>query len=448
MDLVFYNTLTREKEVFKPLNPGAVSMYHCGPTVYGQAHIGNMRAFFLADILRRTFEYMGLEINQTMNITDVDDKTIKQSRDEGTGLSELTQKYENIFLTDLRAMNIIEPKTLLRATENIGIMISLVEKLIEKEYAYKGSDGIYFSINKVTNYGKLAKISPSRETKSRIRNDEYDKENPQDFALWKFYTDDDGDVGWDAPFGRGRPGWHIECSAMSMNTLGETFDIHTGGVDLIFPHHTNEIAQSEAATDKRFVNYWIHNNHILVNDEKMAKSLGNTYTLHDLNKKEISALSYRYWLLTSHYRTLVNFTWDAITGAQIAFQKLQTFVGEVNGEGRVDLAYRAEFESFIGDDLDTPKAVALLWELIHDQEVSLSDKKTTILFFDKILGLNLENIRAEEIPNDIILLAEKRERARMAKNWNLSDELRRNITERGYDLKDTDTGFRITISKK
>ncbi|MFA5841564.1 MAG: cysteine--tRNA ligase [Candidatus Paceibacterota bacterium] len=442
--ITVHNTLTRQKEEFKPIKPGNVSMYHCGPTVYDRAHIGNLRAFLLADLLRRIFEQNGFEVNQVMNITDVDDKTIKRSRDEGISLNKLTKKYEQIFFDDLDALNIKKPLKLPRATESVGLMIKLIQKLLENGFAYKGSDGVYFSIDKDDKYGELAKLPKNRQSDSRIKNDEYDKESPQDFALWKFYTKEDGDVVWEAPFGKGRPGWHIECSAMSMDALGETFDIHTGGVDLIFPHHTNEIAQSEAATGKHFVNYWMHNNFILVDDKKMSKSLGNFYTLQDIVKKEIDPLAYRYWLLTAHYRTLVNFTWDAVEGAQNAFKKLQVFVIELPSDGKIDIAYKAEFESFIYDDLDTPKAIALTWDLAKDPEVLPEDKKATILYFDEVLGLNLKNLKQEEIPTDIAELAKKRETAREEKNWHLSDEIRRNIEARGYDLKDTEDGPKIT----
>ncbi len=419
-------------------------MYHCGPTVYDYAHIGNFRSYILADTLRRVFEHSGFSVRQVMNITDVDDKTIKRSRDEGVGLSDFTAKYESSFLEDLYALNIKKPLEMPKATESVSLMIALIETLLEKGVAYKAKDGIYFSIDKARSYGELAKISLGSGARERIKNDEYDKENPQDFALWKFHTENDGLVGWEAPFGKGRPGWHIECSAMSMNALGETFDIHTGGVDLIFPHHTNEIAQSESATGKKFVNMWLHNNHMLVDGEKMSKSLGNTYTLADLEKKNIDPLAYRYWLLSAHYRTLSNFTWEAVAGAQNAFEKLKSLVMEFPKGGKVDLAYKAEFDSFINDDLDTPKALALMWELVHDQEVLPADKKTTILMFDEIFGLNLKNIHRQEIPADITALAQKRETAREAKNWHLADELRRNIEARGYELKDTENGPKIT----
>lgn len=442
--LTFYNTLTRTKEEFKPIKRGVVSMYHCGPTVYDCIHIGNVRAFVLDDLIRRTFEHLGYQVRQVMNITDVDDKTIQRSRDDGIKLSELTKKYEDIFLNDLASLNIKKPMEIPRATESIGLMIRLIETLLEKGAAYKGDDGIYFSINKNEGYGNLAKLNLGKETRARIKSDEYDKENPQDFALWKFYTEEDGNVVWNAPFGRGRPGWHIECSAMSMNALGETFDIHSGGVDLIFPHHTNEIAQSEAATGKRFVNYWIHNNFILVDDKKMSKSLGNFYTMVDLKEKGITPLTYRYWLMTAHYRTLVNFTWDAVDGAQNAFEKLRAFIAEFPDGGTVDLAYKAEFESFIEDDLDTPKIIALIWKLMRDPEILPGNKKATILLFDGVLGLNLKEVHKEEIPADIKTLAQKREVAREAKNWRLADEIRRNIEARGYELKDTESGFKIS----
>lgn len=422
-------------------------MYNCGPTVYDRVHIGNLRAFFVADLLRRVFKQAGFKVNQVMNITDVDDKTIKRSQEEGVSLSVLAKKYEDLFLADLGEMNIEKPGTLPRATENISLMVKLIQKLIDGGYAYESDDGIYFSIGKAKNYGQLIKISLGKKSRARIKNDEYDKDNPQDFALWKFHTKEDGDVSWEAPFGRGRPGWHIECSAMSMGALGENFDIHTGGIDLLFPHHENEIAQSESATGEKFVNIWVHNNHILVNQNKMSKSLGNTYTLSDLKEKNTPPLAYRYWLLTSHYRTLVNFTWEAVLAAKNALEKLYDMVAELPDGGRADEAYKAEFRSFTEDDLDTPKAVALAWELIRDKEIAPADKKATLIYFDEIFGLGLKEAKAEKIPEEITALAEKREKAREGKDWETADKARVEIESRGYEIKDTESGFRLKKTK-
>ncbi len=443
MDLRFYNTLTRQIEPFTPLIQGKVSMYHCGPTVYDYTHIGNLRSFLLSDLLRRACELSGLEVKQVMNITDVDDKTIRRSREEGVTLQELTERYLNAFISDIGSMNIQSAKQMPRATDNVNLMISLIEKLLEKGFAYQGEDGIYFSIEKDQHYGVLAGLTLDREMRERIKNDEYDKDNPQDFALWKFYSEEDGTVVWDAPFGRGRPGWHIECSAMSMDALGETFDIHTGGVDLIFPHHTNEIAQSESATGVPFVKTWLHNNFILVDGKKMSKSLGNILTLRELGEKGFSPLSYRYLLLTAHYRTLLNFTWESLEAANNALSKLTATSAQLPDEGAVDLTYKTNFEHFMGNDLDTPRAIALMWDMLKDENISLPDKKATLLYFDKIFGLSLHSARKPEIPEEILELAQKREHARKSKDWALSDELREKIESAGYSVRDTDNGPKV-----
>ncbi|MEK7166471.1 MAG: cysteine--tRNA ligase, partial [Patescibacteria group bacterium] len=275
MALKLYNTLSGKIEEFNPIEPPKVKLYECGPTVYNVAHIGNLRTYITNDILRRTLEYNGFKVNQVMNITDVDDKTIRRSHDEKTSLKELTSKYEKIFLSDIEQLNILRPTSLLRATENIEGMVQLIEKLLRDGAAYKSANGIYFDIFKAKNYGRLANLKIEDSAVSRIISDEYDKENPRDFALWKFRTKEDGEVFFEAPFGAGRPGWHIECSSMAMNALGETLDIHTGGHDLIFPHHTNEIAQSETATGKQFSRFWIHGGFVNMGSDKMSKSLGN-----------------------------------------------------------------------------------------------------------------------------------------------------------------------------
>jgi len=302
-----YNTLTREKDVFRPLMADCVTMYHCGPTVYNSPHIGNYRTFIMNDILRRVFEHNGYKVVQVMNITDVDDKTIRRSKEEGLTLEALTRTYETEFLTDLEKLHIKRPHHLLRATESVHLMINLISTLLDKGVAYKANDGIYIHIDNVKDYGKLASLKLSAESRERIANDEYDKDNPRDFAVWKFASAEE--ISWPAPFGQGRPGWHIECSAMAMDVLGPTIDIHTGGSDLIFPHHTNEIAQSESATGKQFVRYWVHGGFMTMQDEKMAKSKGNVIYLRDLETESISPLAYRYWLLTSHYRSSINFTY-------------------------------------------------------------------------------------------------------------------------------------------
>ena len=315
----FFNTLTKQKDAFLPLNDKAVTMYTCGPTVYNYVHIGNLRAMLSYDVLKRYLKYRGYKVKHVMNITDVDDKTIRGSRTEGKSLKEFTEFYTKAFLNDIKALNIELPDIMPKATEEIGGMVDMINILLKKGYAYKTSDGIYYSISKFKDYGKLANLSLESlkaGASGRVQADEYQKENPQDFALWKFHTEEDGDVFWDTEIGKGRPGWHIECSVMSSKYLGQPFDIHMGGVDLIFPHHTNEIAQSEAAYDKKFCNYWVHNEHLFVNSQKMSKSLGNFFTLKDILSKGHSAKAFRYLMISAHYRTILNFTEESLGNAE------------------------------------------------------------------------------------------------------------------------------------
>jgi cysteinyl-tRNA synthetase len=443
MALELYNSLSKSKEVFTPLVPGKVGMYHCGPTVYDTAHIGNFRTYIFNDILRRSFEYLGYEVKQVMNITDVDDKTVRNSQAQGIRLDVFTQKYTDLFLSDLQKVNIKRPHVLPLATEYIKEMVDMIGALIEKDIAYVSQDGVYMSISLVKNYGALAGIKLTDEVQSRINNDEYEKENPRDFALWKFHVESDGEVVWPALFGDGRPGWHIECSAMSIKNLGETLDIHTGGVDLMFPHHVNEIAQSESATEKKFVNYWLHGAFININDTKMAKSKGNFLKLSDLDESQISPLAYRYWLLTSHYRTQVNFTLEAVEAGQNAFIRLAHHVAEWGVPGTISQEYKKMFITAIEDDIDMPRALALAHELSHDETLSDADKLATLLDFDKVFGLGLEAFTNIIIPEEIIALAEVRELARKEKDFAKADALRKEIEDRGYILKDTEDGYKI-----
>ena len=448
-----WNTLSGSKETFNPITPGAVTMYNCGPTVYDTPHIGNYRTFVLNDILRRVFAYNGYSITHAMNITDVDDKTIKKSRAENTDLKHVTKKYEDLFMEEIVSLGVIVPEHVTRATEYIPSMIDLIQTLIDKGYAYSSKDGVYMGIAKVKDYGLLAHLDPSHQHDThrvsdgdRIVKDEYDKEDIRDFALWKFKTPEDGDTSWPAPFGEGRPGWHIECSAMSMNILGPTIDIHSGGSDLIFPHHTNEIAQSESATGKKFVNYWIHGGFMNFNNEKMAKSKGNFIKLNDLRENHISPLAYRYWLLTAHYRSQVNFTYEAVKAGQSAYNRLVSILAKYPTGGKTSAEYRAKFLDLINDDLDMPKAVALIWDLLKDLVVSDADKRATVLNFDQVLGLKIEKAMESELtssmkPTDISAeiqsLVDARQAARASKDWKKADELRKSIESKGYEIKDT-----------
>ena len=441
MDVRLFNTLSRSIEKLEPLRTREVRMYQCGPTVYDYAHIGNLRAYISWDILRRILEYAGYEVRQVMNITDIDDKTIKRSHDEGITLSQLSNKYELIFLADLQHLNIKIPQRLPHATKHVGGMIVMIEKFLRDGYAYTTDDGVYFDITKAKGYGALAELNLDSVTQSRIANDEYDKKNPRDFALWKFWTEEDGDNVFDASFCRGRPGWHIECSAMALSELGETIDIHMGGVDLLFPHHTNEIAQSEAFTGKTFAKYWLHNEFVMVDGQKMSKSLGNIVTLRTIVEKGINPLAYRYWVLGTHYRAKANFTLEGIEGAQTALTRLKDHLGE--NVGSVNEDYQRRFTEIVANDMDSPRALALAWEVAKDSTLSTPDKTATLLDFDHVLGLGLTPKQKEVIPENIMVFVRAREETRKNKNWAESDRLRDEISALGWEILDTDKGTEL-----
>ena len=458
MDIRIYNTLTGEKETFKPIKERVVGIYNCGPTVWDTAHIGNFRTFIMDDIIRRVFEYFEYNVKQVMNITDIDDKTIKRSIEENKSLEELTKYYERLFLEDLESLNILIPRYLLRAKDNIEEMIEMISTLLDKGIAYKAKDGVYFSIENFPEYGKLANLKLDKEVKERIINDNYDKDNPRDFSLWKFHTEDDGDVYYEAPFGKGRPGWHIECSAMAKKALGETIDIHTGGIDLIFPHHTNEIAQSEVCNGKTFARYWIHGAFININGDKMSKSKGNFLKLQDIKDENISPLAFRYWILTSHYRSLIDFSIETLQASQTAFLRLlEAYIDLSNSDSsemhehnhnhgkEMEIDYKKEFERAISNDFNMPEALALTWNMIKDHNIDNKKKLKLLTDFDKVLGLNLERLSRikVEIPDEILALSETREEARINKEWEKSDALREEIENRGYILKDTENGVEI-----
>jgi len=450
MALKFYNTLTREKENFLPINSKEVRMYSCGPTVYDYPHIGNYRAYIFADTLKRVLLYEGFKVKHIMNLTDIDDKTILNSQKEGKTLKKFTEFYTKEFFKDIKVLNILNPKKFTKATDYVDEMVDIIKKLMKNGLAYKSTDNsIYFDIKKFKNYGKLSHLVLEQQKENasgRIKTDEYEKDNIQDFALWKAWDEKDGEVFWKTKLGKGRPGWHIECSAMSMANLGEQIDIHTGGVDNIFPHHENEIAQSEGATGKQFVKYWMHNEWVLVDQKKMAKSYHNFYTLKDIIDRGIDPISYRFWLLMANYRTRVNFVWEALEGSKIALKRLYKLYIELGEKvGKVDVNYQQKFKEYLEDDLDTPRALSLLWDIIKDENVSPSDKKATVLDFDKVFGLGFENLKKEKIPKEIIKLAEEREEARKNKNFKKSDELRDKINNLGYDIKDEENGYKINL---
>ena len=450
MALKFYNTLTREKENFLPINSKEVRMYSCGPTVYDYPHIGNYRAYIFADTLKRVLLYEGFKVKHIMNLTDIDDKTILNSQKEGKTLKKFTEFYTKEFFKDIKVLNILNPKKFTKATDYVDEMVDIIKKLMKNGLAYKSTDNsIYFDIKKFKNYGKLSHLVLEQQKENasgRIKTDEYEKDNIQDFALWKAWDKKDGEVFWKTKLGKGRPGWHIECSAMSMANLGEQIDIHTGGVDNIFPHHENEIAQSEGATGKQFVKYWMHNEWVLVDQKKMAKSYHNFYTLKDIIDRGIDPISYRFWLLMANYRTRVNFVWEALEGSKIALKRLYKLYIELGEKvGKVDVNYQQKFKEYLEDDLDTPRALSLLWDIIKDENVSPSDKKATVLDFDKVFGLGFENLKKEKIPKEIIKLAEEREEVRKNKDFKKSDELRDKINNLGYDIKDEENGYKINL---
>jgi cysteinyl-tRNA synthetase len=393
------NTLSGEKEVFTPLQDNKVGMYNCGPTVYDYVHIGNLRAYLLADIIRRTFEFNGYEVNQVINITDVgllsnddvdgEDKMTLGLKREGKpitleAMKELAYFYTERFTENLIALNIQLPHVMPKASEHIKEDISFIQILEQKGCAYKISDGIYFDTSKDPHYGKLGGISTD-DKHARVEGNS-EKRNFRDFALWKFNSS----LGFESPWGKGFPGWHIECSAMSEKYLGTHFDIHTGGVDLASIHHNNEIAQSECAHGNTFVNYWLHNAFVNIDGGKMAKSQGNFLRLQSLIDKGLSPLSYRYWLLTAHYRSPISFSWEAVTNAQNGYNNLISHIQSLPDGGHVDDNYHALFKGFINDDLDTPKAIALMWELLKDEEINTENKKATLLDFVKVLGLGFD----------------------------------------------------------
>ena len=447
MALNIFNTLSRSKEEFEPISENKVGLYTCGPTVYNYPHIGNYRAYIFGDILKRYLTYRGYNVKHIMNITDIDDKTIRDSKAQGKSLKYFTEFYTLEFYKDRDELNITKADNYTKATDFIPEMVKIIEKLLEKGFAYKTEDGsVYFDIHKDPDYGKLShfKISDLKENaKGRITKDEYDKDSAEDFALWKAWDNSDGEVFWETSLGKGRPGWHIECSAMSMHELGETFDLHTGGVDNMFPHHENEIAQSECATGKMFSKYFMHNEHLMVDGVKMAKSAGNFYTLRDLIEKGVEPLAFRLWIYGAHYRTKTNFTLDAVNASQVALKRLHEFFRNLIkiNTGSVDQNYKERFMEYMDDDLDTPKALALLWDLVHNPDIRPEDKKATMLDFDKVFGFGLENLKEEEIPKDINL--DNYIKAKEEKNWEEVDRIRKNTAELGYKIEDTVNGPKV-----
>lgn len=466
-----YNTMTREKEIFVPLSRSEVTMYSCGPTVYDHVHIGNLRSYIFADILKRTLQAAGhTNVKHTINLTDFghlqsdgdegEDKMMIALKREGKpftldAMKEIAKRYTASFQDDMDALNILPPTTYAAASEYIEKEIALVKTLYEKGYAYEISDGVYFDISKFPDYGKLGNVQlHGQESGARVAVNS-EKKHPADFAIWK-----KSPLGWDSPWGAGFPGWHIECTAMVFATLGKQIDIHTGGIDHVATHHNGEIAQAEAATKKKpYVKYWMHNAFITIDSTKISKSLGNGIRLASLRERGYSPLVYRYWLLTGHYRSPMNFTFEALDGAKQALFRLKRYVYEeykAEKGGTVSPTYRERFFAAMNDDLDSPAALATLWSLIDDKTVSAKDKVATIAAFDTVLALGLSDESKEEgmrslgvvaitdLPENVKALVDEREAARAAKDWQKADELREAINLTGYLVEDTPQGVRVT----
>ncbi len=462
MGFIIYDTRERRKVPFEPLEPGVVRFYTCGPTVYAPAHIGNFRTYMFEDLLRRTLKYLGYRVVQVMNITDVDDKTIAEANARKVSLREVTAPVIERFMADLKTLNIEPAEHYPRATEHIPEMIELVRTLLDKKFAYIADGSVYFRVASFPEYGGLSGMELNRlRCGVRVDADEYEKDDVRDFALWKGWTEEDGEVAWDAPFGRGRPGWHIECSAMSMKYLGTEFDIHTGGVDNIFPHHENEIAQSVAATGKGFARHWMHSAHLIVEGEKMAKSLGNFYCLKDLLDKGYSARAIRYVLLTTHYRQRLNFTAELVSAALSSLLRLDTlrnaveaalangYPGGVRAELR-EAVHRArdDFRTALEDDLNISRALAALFGLVSavhtaagKDRLNREEAEYLRAFWhgaDEVLGF-LFPVQVR-FPAEVVELARERLRARRAKDYAHADEMRDRLIERGYKVEDLPDG--------
>ncbi len=459
MPLRLYNTLTRKKEIFKPIKKDYVGIYSCGPTVYWFQHIGNLRTYIFSDILKRVLLYNDYHVKHVMNVTDVghltsdadsgEDKIEKEARKERKKAEDISNYYWKAFREDFKKLNIIEPDIWSKATQHIKEMIEMIKVLEKKGYTYRTSDGIYFDTSKFKDYGKMANIKAEKLIAGK-RTEMREKRNKTDFALWKFSKKEDKrQQEWNSPWGIGFPGWHIECSAMSMKYLGKNFDIHTGGEDHIQIHHTNEIAQSEAYSGKHFVNYWLHGAFLTFKGEKISKSKGGLYTISELEKKGFSPLSFRYMCLTTHYRKPLNFSLKIIEASQHSFKRLKNIILEIKPHRtqrknkKNILAAKKQFLEIINDDLNIPKAVSFLWEILRDNRLNDAEKYELALDFDRVFGLELREEETIEIPKEIKKLIKKREELRKDKKWKEADKIRSKIKKLGYAIDDTDKGARI-----
>ena len=462
MAFFIQNTMTRKKEKLSPIDGKTIRMYTCGPTVYNYAHIGNFRAYVFEDLLRRYIKFSGFNVIQVQNLTDVDDKTIKGSIKQGKALKDYTKTYIDAFFKDLKILNIEPAEHYPAATDYIPKMIEMIQKLIELDYAYSTEDGsVYYRIKKFDNYGDLAKLDLSgMKSNIRITNDEYEKDNMGDFALWKAYSSEDGDVFWKSPWGKGRPGWHIECSAMSTSILGESFDLHCGGVDNICPHHENEIAQSEAISGKTYSRYWMHCGYLIVNGKKMSKSEGNFYTLNQLLERGYSGREIRYELISTHYRQALNFTFNSLDANRASLKRLDEFYSKLLEISRNSKSNnlpswaqqtKEKFTEYMDDDMNISGALSSIFDMVHEgniqlnnNNVSSSDAAAVIEFWhniDSVLGFMVPS--KEDIPENILDLCDKRALARKEKRWNDSDSIRDQIFEFGYAIKDEKDGYKL-----
>jgi len=466
MALRFFNTYSRDLEQFHPRDPNGrkIDIYTCGPTVYSRAHIGNFRAYIFEDLLQRHLELRGYNVHRVMNITDVDDKTIRGAREAKIPLQEFTAPFKQAFFQDIERLRIKRADDFPAATDQIYIdkMIAMISTLIARDLAYQAEDkSVYFRINRFPDYGKLAHFDLTQlQSTGRVKHDEYDKEHIGDFALWKAWDEEDGDIGWESPWGRGRPGWHIECSAMATALLGDQIDIHCGGVDNIFPHHEAEIAQSEGCTGKKFVRYWLHCAHLLVDGQKMSKSLGNFYTLADVLEKGYTGREIRYALMRVHYRAPLNFTWDGMEEARQSLGRIDDWLTRLRetAGNKIDVAgttQRADaannFEETLDDDLNISAALGFLFETIRETnramdrgELDPASANAWLNWWERVDSVLAISDGENEIPAEVSKLAREREQARLAKDWRKSDELRNELNARGWETRDTKDGQKIT----
>jgi len=454
--LKLYNTLSRKKEDFQPIKKGKASVYACGPTVYWFAHIGNMRAFLFADLLIRTLRINGFETKFVMNITDVghltddadegEDKMLVAMRRDGKTAYEIAEFYTEAFMKDSSRLNIVEADVYPRATQHILHQVNMISELEQKGFTYKTQDGIYFDTSKLSTYGRLSRQN-AEDKKAGVRVDMGGKKNATDFALWKFSPEDvKRDMEWESPWGKGFPGWHIECSAMSVEYLGAPFDIHTGGIDHIAVHHENEIAQTQGAKGVLQANVWMHNEYLTVDNGKMSKSLGNLFTITDLEERGYDPIVYRYFMLGAHYRTKQNFTFEALDAARNALNKIRNTVMDWDDPDGECEEFEKRFLNALNDDLNTPQALAVVWEMI-DAKLPTSAKAKSLLYMDQVLGLGLKEYVSKEIeiPKEVQKFIDERRKAREGKNWEKSDEIRDEIAKLGYTVEDLPDGPRIRL---